>query len=258
MTDSTSELKATVRALLADVDEHLDRALPRAATMLLNSVESGGLIYVAGAGHSLAMVCETFYRAGGLACVRPLWHPDVFPLTNAVKSTQAERTAGLGASLVENANLKPDDIAVVFSTSGSNPYPIEIAQGCQDRGVDVVAITSTAAARGAAARAGGQLTDHATVVLDTGVPPGDVTFPANQPRTSAVSTLSASYVWARLLAQIDVEASRRGRVLPTWQSANVPDGDLANETLFARYAPIVPELGYLSTDRNHAHPEVTP
>jgi uncharacterized phosphosugar-binding protein len=243
VTDIVADYRSTVRTLLTVVDERLEDTLPAAAKLVLDSVESGGLIHVAGAGHSLAMVCETFYRAGGLSCVRPLWHPDVFPLGNAVQSTRSERKEGLGTALVENSDIKPHDIAVVFSTSGRNPYPIEIAKACNDRGVDVVAVTSLAASEGAAPRSIGRLSDHGTVVLDTCVPPGDVTFPGDAPRTSAVSTLLASYVWATLLAYLDVEAPRRGVDLPRWHSANVPEGDAANKALFERYGPVIPELG---------------
>lgn len=243
MTGDIAPYGTSVRTLLDAVDEGLGRTLPGAAELVLDSVASGGLVYAAGAGHSLAMVCETFYRAGGLSCVRPLWHPDVFPLGNALGSTRAERTPGLGAGVLDDSGVKPNDVVVVFSTSGGNHYPVEIAKGCRDRGVDVIAVSSRAASHGAAARAGERLVDLATVVLDTCVPPGDVTFPAAEPRTSAVSTLLASYVWSALLAQLDLEAARRGLELPRWQSANVPGGDAANERHFERYGPVVPELG---------------
>ncbi|GAA4317352.1 hypothetical protein GCM10023178_28030 [Actinomadura luteofluorescens] len=40
------------------------------------------------------MVCETFYRDGGLAAARPIWDPAVFPLDHALRSTRAERRDG--------------------------------------------------------------------------------------------------------------------------------------------------------------------
>ncbi|NEA26720.1 SIS domain-containing protein, partial [Actinomadura bangladeshensis] len=50
-----------VRALLDDLDAASGAAIDAAAALVLDSVEAGGIVHVAGAGHSLAMVCETFY-----------------------------------------------------------------------------------------------------------------------------------------------------------------------------------------------------
>ncbi|WP_375000248.1 sugar isomerase domain-containing protein [Aeromicrobium sp. CTD01-1L150] len=238
-----ADLTTTVHGLLDDVDGALDGPLQDASRLLLDTVRADGLIWVAGAGHSLAMVCETFYRAGGLACVRPLWHPDIFPLTSALGSTRAERRVGLGAQVVREADVAEPSVAVVFSTSGSNPYPVEVAAALRRRSVEVVAVTSGQASAGAARRSGDRLLDHASIVLDTAVPAGDVVFPPASPRTAAVSTLSAAYVWARLLAELDDAAEAGQVVLPRWRSANVPDGDRANAALMSRYGPVVPELG---------------
>ncbi|MEW2359092.1 SIS domain-containing protein [Spirillospora sp. NPDC029432] len=231
-----------VRALLDELDARSGTAIEEAAGLLLPAIEAGGILLVAGAGHSLAMVCETFYRAGGLAPVRPLWDPSVLPLDDAMRSTRAERREGLGRSLVENAAPAPPDVAVVFSTSGRNPYPVEIAEECAARGVPVIAVTSPQASRGAAARSGSTLADHASIVLDTAVPPGDVLHPADAPRTAAVSTVLAAYTWSRVLAALDDLAAARGVTLPCWTSANVPGGDEANRALLARYGDRIPEL----------------
>lgn len=233
----------TVRDLLDRVDEVNKDALGRAAGVFLQCLQRDGLIHVAASGHSLALVCETFYRAGGLAAVRPMWRKDMLPLFDAQGSTVAERTPGLGPDVVAAAAPKPGDVAVVFSTSGRNPYPVEIAAACKERDVTVVAVTSPQAIRAAEARYDSTLVQHADVVLDTAVPPGDVAYPDYDPRTSAVSTITAAYVWGALLAELDDLATRCGFELPRWRSANVPGGDAANVGLFRRYGSRVPELG---------------
>lgn len=243
MPDATREqLPGRVRTLLGDLDTTSGGAIGEAAAVLLDAIEAGGIVHVAGAGHSLAMVCETFYRAGGLAPVRPIWDPRVLPLDDALRSTRAEREAGVGRAVAEAAAPAPPDVAVVFSTSGRNPYPVEIAEECAARGVPVIAVTSARASRGAAARTETSLADHASIVLDTCVPPGDVVHPAGEPRTAAVSTILAAYAWARVLADLDDLAAARGADLPRWTSANVPGGDAVNRELLARYRHRVPEL----------------
>ncbi|WP_396448543.1 SIS domain-containing protein [Actinomadura sp.] len=231
-----------VRALLDDLDAASGEAIGAAAALVLDSVQADGIVHVAGAGHSLAMVFETFYRAGGLAAVRPIWDPRVAPIGDAVRSTRIERRDGVGRAVVRNAAPAPPDVAVVFSTSGRNPYPVEVAAECRARGVPVVAVTSTRASEGAAARTETTLADHADIVLDTRVPPGDVLHPAAEPRTAAASTILAAYAWSRVLAALDDLAAERGVDPPRWTSANVPGGDEMNAALLARYRHRVPEL----------------
>ncbi|MCG5218585.1 sugar isomerase domain-containing protein [Streptosporangium sp. KLBMP 9127] len=231
-----------VRALLDEFDDHSATAIRAAAALLLKSIDAGGIVHVAGAGHSLAMVCETFYRAGGLAPVRPLWDLSVLPLAGALTSTAAERRPGLGRTVFQKAELRSTDVVVVFSTSGCNPYPVEIAQEAMASGVPVIAVTSSAAAAAAAARAGTKLAEHASIVIDTMIPAGDVTYPPEAPHTAALSTVLASYVWSHLLAELDDLARAQGSELPLWVSANVPGGDETNEGLLERYRERIPEL----------------
>ncbi|SFP69001.1 Uncharacterized protein, contains SIS (Sugar ISomerase) phosphosugar binding domain [Amycolatopsis arida] len=238
-----SEVPARIRGLLDEVDERSGAAVREAARLLLDAIESGGIVHTAGAGHSLAMVCETFYRAGGLAPVRPLWEPPILPLTGAVPSTRHEREPGRGLAVLRAAAPAPPDVVVVFSTSGRNPYPVEIAREAAALGVPVVAVTSLPASAVATDRAGGSIADSATVVLDTRVPPGDAVYPAAEPRTSAVSTILGAYLWSLLLAELHDLAAERGVTLPVWTSSNVPGGDERNAALLARYAPRIPELG---------------
>ncbi|OLT47965.1 hypothetical protein BJF85_13800 [Saccharomonospora sp. CUA-673] len=234
-------MREAVRGLLDAVDSR-SADIERAGTTLLDCVDAGGVIHTAGAGHSVAMVCETFYRAGGLAAVRPLWDPEVVPLDGALRSTAAEREMGRGKALVDGVAPAAPDVVVVFSTSGRNPYPVEIAQESAARGVPVIAVTSLAASAGATDRSGSKVADHADIVLDTGVPPGDAVHPDGEPRTSAVSTILGAYTWSTLLAELHRQAAERGSVLPLWTSANVPGGDERNAELFARYSDRIPEL----------------
>ena len=91
------------------------------AQAIAASGRDGGLLYAAGAGHSLAAVMETFFRAGGLAFVRPLWDQRVLPLAGARASTTAERETGLGRGVAERAGLGAQDTLVIFSNTRVNP-----------------------------------------------------------------------------------------------------------------------------------------
>lgn len=215
-----------------------EEGIDRAARAIIDTSAAGGLVRPAGAGHSLAAVLETFFRAGGLAFVRPLWHERVLPLHGSRASTDAEREEGLGRGVAEAAGITAEDTLVVFSNSGINPYPIEIARVGKDAGAQVIAMTSLAASRGAPLRAGARLFELADIVLDTRVPPGDATWPPDEPRTAAVSSLATTALWTAILRRIDDEAPET----PRWRSANVEGTDAFNAALVERFAPRIPEL----------------
>lgn len=228
------------------VTAHLGRVLVEGAADLRAAAEvmaragrEGRLVYTTGAGHSLAGVVETFYRAGGLAHVRPLWHPELLPLCGALRSTTAERTAGLAAAVLGPARLGPGDVLVVFSNSGVNHYPVEAARTAGETGATVVAVTSRAASTRAPARAGERLYEISDVVVDTQVPAGDTSWPPDVPRTAPLSSIVNAAVWDAILVlvhEIDPD-------VPVWQSANIAEPTTSNEELAARFADRVPELG---------------
>jgi uncharacterized phosphosugar-binding protein len=225
--------------------EHLDRverhnagALDQAADLLLGPVTGGGLVYAGGSGHSLAMVLEGFFRAGGLACVHPLYAPEISPLhAGAWAATEAERRLGIAEPLLAAAAPCPGDVMVIFSNSGANPYPVELATAARSRGLPVVAFASGPSMAAAPARAGVKLGEVADLLVDTLVPPGDVSYPADAPRTAPLSSLACGYLWNLLLARLADRAE-----LPLWASANVPGGDERNAELLDRYSVRVPGL----------------
>jgi len=69
------------------------------ATAVVASGRNGGLVRPAGAGHSAMPVMDSFYRAGGLAFVRPIWDHRTVVFEGARASTAAEREVGFGRSL---------------------------------------------------------------------------------------------------------------------------------------------------------------
>ncbi|TNC18034.1 sugar isomerase domain-containing protein [Georgenia sp. 311] len=227
------------------VTEHITRVLTDAepdlratAQEVVRAGREDRLVHTTGAGHSLAGVIESFYRAGGLARVRPLWHPDLLPLGGALRSTTAERTPGLAREVVEGSGIGPGDVLVVFSNSGINHYPVEAALLGREAGATVVAVTSREASAQAPLRAGRRLYDLSDVVIDTQVPAGDATWPAGAPRTAPLSSIVNAAVWdAVLVLAHDLDPD-----LPLWQSANIADPAVSNEDIAAGLAGRVPEL----------------
>ncbi|MEU5695606.1 SIS domain-containing protein [Actinosynnema sp. NPDC020468] len=232
-----------VRDHLSRVEQQNATVLDDVAELVLASVRADGMLLTAGAGHSLAAVAETFYRAGGLACVRPVYHPELLPMHGAVSSTAAERRSGLAAEVLRDTGLARHDVLFVFSTSGVNYYPVELARLATEKGCPVVAVTSVPSSSVAPRRAGATLAETATLVLDNLVPPGDATYPTEDPAIAAVSTIATTFLWNLLMVRLWDKAAEAGVQLPLWRSANVEGGDAANADLLRKYQARVPVLG---------------
>jgi uncharacterized phosphosugar-binding protein len=238
---ATENWKSTAEKLAAAEEANADQ-LAAAAEEVLGVIRSDALVFTAGAGHSLAAVAETFYRAGGLACVYPLYHPELLPLHGAQHSTKTERRTGLAEEVLAERAPGPDDVLVVFSTSGVNPYPVELAAGARRRGASVIAVTSRACVAAAPRRSPTTLVEEGTVVLDSLVIPGDASHPAAAPRTAPLSTVVNAFLWNLVLAQVFDRGTADGLDVPLWRSSNVEGGDEANVALLAKYGPRVPAL----------------
>jgi uncharacterized phosphosugar-binding protein len=226
---------AAMRAHLEEAEERNAKALDDVAAQMLEVVRRDLRIHVAGTGHSTGLVLETFYRAGGLACVNPIVHPGLIPLLGGGASTVLERNSGLAAVLLARAAPEEGELAVVFSTSGANAVPVELAEGLREAGVTVIAVSSLPHLEAAPARVGRKLDTVADIVLDTGTPVGDVAYGQGGQRTAALSSLTSVYLWNLLLARLVDRAAAEGIELPLWTSANTPGGDERNAALFARY-----------------------
>jgi uncharacterized phosphosugar-binding protein len=231
-----------VRDHLAYVEEHNAATLDEIADRAFVTVTGGHRIHVSGSGHSMAAVLETFFRAGGLACVNAVVHPALMPLEGGGESTLTERTSGFAALLVTRAAPTPDDLAVIVSHSGVNAYPVEYAEEMHRHGTPVIAVMSLPHSSQMEARVGRKLGDIADWVLDTRVPYGDATYPAGEAVTAGISSMVNVYLWDLLLVRLADRANAAGVQLPIWTSANVAGGDERNRDLLQTYRRLIPLL----------------
>lgn len=224
MRDHLDAVEATNRGVLETV-----------GNAVVDAVAADGLVFTAGTGHSTIPVLESFYRAGGLVCVHPVYHPGLNPLEGAAASTHLERRSGLAGSLVEAVDPAPGDVAFVFSNSGVNPVPVELALRFKQRGVLVVAVSSRQHMAVAPRRHERRLDGVADHLFDTLVPYGDSSYPPGDPVTGALSTLVCIYVWNLVLARVLELGAERGIEVPLWESANTEQGEERNKMLIERY-----------------------
>jgi uncharacterized phosphosugar-binding protein len=148
--------------------------------------------------------------------------------------TRVERTPGHAAGLLDGEDLRPGEVVVVVSNSGVNPVPVEVALGCQARGLRVVALTNVGQAKATAARhaSGARLHEVADLVVDNRCPAGDAAVAlagdGDGPRVGPLTTVVGAAVVAALAARVAELLLERGATPPVLRSQNL-DGRGAAE-----------------------------
>jgi uncharacterized phosphosugar-binding protein len=218
---------------------HETNAIGSAAQLCADAIAQGGVIHVFGTGHSSHQAADTFYRAGGLACVNAILEPFLSIGGGALLSTSMERQSGLASLILDRYDLNAGEPMIVFSVSGVNSVPVEVAAESRSRGLPVIAITSQSYCRAVAEARGlaRTLITEADLVIDNYVPIGDavVPIPHSDFRAAATSTIAASLIYHLLLEQILKRLEERDVFIPIFASGNLPNAHAHNAELIARY-----------------------
>lgn len=229
---ATSAYVDAVRTLLGEFGEQESAHIDEAARYVADSLRAGGRLHVFGSGHSMLAAIESTVRAGGLAPVTLVYDPALSPADPARVSV-VERLPGYGQAVIELSSVGRGEVLLVFSHSGINPVPVEVASAAHQRGALVVAITSVAHSQAVTSRhaSGERLLDVADVVVDTHAPYGDTTVDVGGVHTGAVSTiLACAAVHAITVATVE-RLSAAGVDAPVLVSQNVDGGDDHNAGL---------------------------
>ena len=215
----------------------------KAAQILCDTICGDGLIYVFGCGHMLEE--ETFYRAGGLACVYPIFLDPLMLHESASRSSQLERESGWADRVLAGCDFGPHDALICISTSGVNGVPVEVAHEARKRGVKVIGITSSAYHEDAPRNPlGKHLWEVCDVWTDNAAPHGDACLqPAGLPvKMTPTSTVFSAFIINSMLARAVELALEKGVEAPVFLSGNIEGGHEYNHKLIERYKPRVPCL----------------
>jgi len=218
----------------------------QAATLISNSLSVEGWIYTFGTGHSHLLAEEIFYRAGGFARVRPLLLPQLMLHESATGSTDEERKEGYAPILFQEYTVTKNDVLLIFSNSGRNAVPIELATYAREQGTKVIVITNLAHSKSVTSRhvSGLKLYQLGDVVLDNFGEIGDAAITLDGLDTPIGPT--STVIGTALLQAICVEASAqllaKGITPEVFASSNSDQGASHNETLLDAYKPLVKML----------------
>ena len=232
-----TEYLERIVALLRRIEEEEAGAIARAADMVADVICRDGLVHVFGCGHSHLAALDTFYRAGGLACVSPILDEDLMLHDGAAKSSRMEKMSGIAAEAFRRQGVRDGDMVVVISASGKNAAPVEMLRAAKAAGVKTVAISSSAyRAHGAT------LLDEADVPIDCKVPYGDAVIDVGAAKMGGLSTYASLFILNSVLVEGAKKAESRGVTPPIYVSGNVEGGTARNIALEERYLGRVKRL----------------
>lgn len=217
----------------------------QAARIVSSVLAADGLIYVFGCGHSHILSEETFYRAGGLACVAPIFYPPLMLHEGAAESSLLEKQPGLAAEVLKNCRLTGKDMLFCLSTSGINAVPVELAEAVRSQRIPTVAICSSAYFdQPARSVSGKHLYEVADLWIDNEAPHGDACLlPRGAAiKTTPLSTITGAFILNSILVEGTQLALVEGVDVPIYLSGNIPGGAERNKALIDRFQPRIPHL----------------
>lgn len=213
--------------------------LQEVANIFADAVEKDKLIYTFGTGHSSLLAAEGLYRAGGLACVSAILEPSTTSDIGMIAGSAYERLNGQAGLILDRYPIVAGDVLVVYSNSGVNALPVEMAQEAKARGLITVAVMSLRYSKQApvTSKTGQTLADVADYIIDNHVPPGDAVVPfyGDTLRAGAVSNVAGAFIWNALVAETVAVLEAKGITAPVYISSNMPGAKTNNEALVKKY-----------------------
>lgn len=221
-----SEYLHKIVDVLQRIETEEGEKLVQTSRLVADTIKNDGLIFVFGCGHSHLPGLDAFYRAGGLANVSPMLDTDLMLHNGAAKSSRMEKMSGIAPEIFRRYVPTEKDMIFIFSASGKNQVPIEMAQAAKNADVKSVGVSSMAYAE-----KGGRLHENVDIAIDCKVPYGDACMDVGNAKMGGLSTYSACFILNTCLINGAKLALKEGVKLPIYISGNVEGGREHNITL---------------------------
>lgn len=225
-----SDYLGQIVEILQRIEREERAKMTEAAETVADVICRDGIIYTFGCGHSHLPCLDTFYRAGGLACVSPILDEDLMLHDGAAKSSRMEKMPGIAAEAFRRHHVMPNDLIVVISASGKNAAPVEMCECAKKAGVKLVTISSSAYIDH-----GAKLLSLGDIAVDCKVPYGDAVIDVGEAKMGGLSTYTSLFILNSILIDGAKKALAKGAVPPIYRSGNVEGGTAKNVALEERY-----------------------
>ena len=223
--------------LLKKADEVNKENIKKVSNIIYECIKGDGIIYMFGCGHSSLIASDCFYRAGGLANIQPIFIPELMLHVSASNSNLLEKDQLSCKYALEGYNFAKNDVLFVFSVSGINGAPIEVARQGKELGLKVVGIgSSTYFDEKSRHSSGKNLSDYCDVFLDNCVPKGDAIIKLDGDINAvSVSTSISSAIIQSCIAEGIKSCYNDDVDIPVFGSGNLAENLENNQKLVSKY-----------------------
>jgi uncharacterized phosphosugar-binding protein len=226
-----------VRNLVNKIEHEENEKIEIAAKKVAESTVAGGIVHLFGSGHSVLAALEVYMRAGAFSNSKPVMRE--------LDIDRFERLPGVGTAIMRSFDGRPGEVLFIFSNSGKNPLPIEVAKKAKEKGVFTIAITSFEHAKKAREQ-GEILADIVDLAIDSHVPYGDasVSIPNSNIKTGPLSTVANVTLLHAIYCTAVELLSLMNEQAPVRISRNTPEGLEYNKKFVEKYGERIPDLRY--------------
>ena len=232
-----SEYLRKIVACLEQIENEERERLDAVSQLVADTIKNDGLIFTFGCGHSHLSGLDAFYRAGGLANVSPMLDTDLMLHNGAAKSSRMEKMSGIASEIFRRYTPSEKDMIFIFSASGKNQVPIEMAQTARAAGVKSVGVSAWSYIE-----KGGKLHANVDIAIDCKVPYGDACMAMGNAKMGGLSTYAACFILNTCLINGAKIALQDGVQPPVYLSGNIEGGREHNITLENLYMGRVKHL----------------
>lgn len=226
-----------VKSILDQVMTTQNESFDCAAEAVVRTIKQGGVVYLFGTGHSHMLAEEGHYRAGGLAPVIPILVSGLMLHESAINSGKLERLLGLAATILSHYQPTANDVMFIFSNSGVNAVPVEMAIEAKKLGMTVIGVLAVAYASVAPFNSTGKrLNEIADIVIDNKIPAGDALVEVGQSglRSGPASTVVGAFILNSIFTEVVYRINSAGIEPPVYISSNMPGAAEHNQRLVQR------------------------
>ena len=214
-----SDYLRKITICLEQIETGEKERLDSVSRLVADTIKNDGLIFTFGCGHSQLSGLDAFYRAGGLANVSPMLDTDLMLHNGAAKSSRMEKMSGIASEVFRRYTPSEKDMIFIFSASGKNQVPVEMAQIAKTAGVKSVGVSSFAYVE-----KGGRLHEFLDIAIDCKVPYGDACLDVGEMKMGGLSTYASCFILNTCLINGAKLALQEGVRPPVYVSGNIEGG----------------------------------
>lgn len=240
--NKSMEYFAEVSRILEQVRTTQAEAIDQAAQAVAEALLGDGMIYAFGTGHSHMLAEELFYRAGGLVRVYPIMDTPLMLHVNASRSSNMERLSGYAHTLLaDGPKIKKGDVMFLFSNSGRNAVPLEMAVEAKELGAKTICITNLNHSSHVTSRhaSGKKLYELCDIVIDNCGCVGDAAISIGDQVCGPTSSAVGTAILQAIVCGAVEKVQDAGQIPEVFISGNVDGKEEVGKAYIEKYRNII-------------------